>query len=1113
MAALKVELTARLDVSTLVQGLLTEIAGPAGGLQGVSAPLSESQLSGIAAGGVSFEGTGLEASISGFASVVTSRIGELPVAGDALEQIIRTLELIENLASGDLGGQISGLFDRLKIELEGESGSPINLLLKLSEILGQSDLSQAINALLGLLTGGGGIFPREIGDLLPGSANTIRVIGGLMVYESALSETERLAVTLGNLFDSNRAQQELVNISKSLQSGGMTLAQRLALANVSDPVELESVTLALEQAASRISALNDYVSERMGFGEATLEYLDIGAVQVELATAGILLRNPDLSALKRFIDSAVAKVDPYLAIDPSAMASRTVDQVLAEVEARRDEFVSAIQSLDVGIITGPFNDGITFATTPLREFSQLLDQLTLQIRSVLDQVRQLVEGLPFDDIANSIRAVLQPVADAIRFIQEVIDQIKAALEVAANAAQAAMGEIEEKVDAFKAAIESVFGEAKQFIDGLHLEQLAGEIGGRVQAFSDLLAQAEMKPYFDTASDAIDTAADIIENIPFALIPEAMKAEVDKVCEPIRAIDARQVEAEIESLLAISPDGKFELRGDIVAALADIQQKFDEILTVLNEHHPRTFLEQIDTELNAIAARIRELTPELALEPVQEAIDQLKEALASFDPDEQLKPVNDAFAQILTKMDEFSPVRLIKPIEDRVTEVRELVIDTIKLDEWRPAVDGLAERATELLEVLNPDAVEEQVRELLQLLKAEIARMPDVQLFGWVGTLVAGLLRGANMRVSPASFEAVLRWIETGNGAAELTARSARIADALARAKTQVEGFDIAAASASLAPRVRELKTAATAFSARLSAGDSHRLRVDASIGQLELEAVVSNLAANRTRYLGLLNTAVGLGENLRRTGMSEVDVAVNELKNATAGVSTVTRHFRDLLSAFGITGTEGGLRQVLQRVLDDATIDRLGNVIVPIIEALHGRIVAFLNGVLEPIRRGIGEVETLIAHIDLAPLRISLQSIFDAAVNEVSSLNPVNLLKEPLDAFRELRQDLLTFDPLAVIFEILEALQETAARLLEKLNVQKLLETPLAIYDDILAAFAALDFNALLAPILDRLDAIAQQVDEGLDATVTAFERFQESLPPPGGGSTVSVDIGVSVGL
>src|SRR5262249_19131693 len=150
---------------------------------------------------------------------------------------------------------------------------------------------------------------------------------------------ERLAATIGGLFDAGRAQQALDTVAASLQFGAGTLADRLAAAGTLDPIELEAVTLAVEQAAASVSALKDYVSEKMGFGEATLEYLDLGSVQLELAGAGVLLRSPDLEALKRTLESAASRVEPYITIDPNQVVARTVDQMLTEVEAERDDIV------------------------------------------------------------------------------------------------------------------------------------------------------------------------------------------------------------------------------------------------------------------------------------------------------------------------------------------------------------------------------------------------------------------------------------------------------------------------------------------------------------------------------------------------------------------------------------------------------------------------------------------------------------------------------------------------------------------------------------------------------------------------------------------------------
>jgi len=46
-----------------------------------------------------------------------------------------------------------------------------------------------------------------------------------------------------------------------------------------------------------------------------------------------------------------------------------------------------------------------------------------------------------------------------------------------------------------------------------------------------------------------------------------------------------------------------------------------------------------------------------------------------------------------------------------------------------------------------------------------------------------------------------------------------------------------------------------------------------------------------------------------------------------------------------------------------------------------------------------------------------------------------------------------------------------------------------------------------MAPVLDLVDSIGQQVDQGLDETVTAFRGLQAALPSGGGGSSVSVSV------
>ena len=76
------------------------------------------------------------------------------------------------------------------------------------------------------------------------------------------------------------------------------------------------------------------------------------------------------------------------------------------------------------------------------------------------------------------------------------------------------------------------------------------------------------------------------------------------------------------------------------------------------------------------------------------------------------------------------------------------------------------------------------------------------------------------------------------------------------------------------------------------------------------------------------------------------------------------------------------------------------------------------------------------------------------------------------------------------------------------MSAEQLLHSPLAIYRSLVNALSALNISALLAPVLDAVDVIGQQVDQGLDDTVTAFRGLQAALPSGGGGSSVSVSVG-----
>ena len=160
-----------------------------------------------------------------------------------------------------------------------------------------------------------------------------------------------------------------------------------------------------------------------------------------------------------------------------------------------------------------------------------------------------------------------------------------------------------------------------------------------------------------------------------------------------------------------------------------------------------------------------------------------------------------------------------------------------------------------------------------------------------------------------------------------------------------------------------------------------------------------------------------------------------------------------------------------------------------------------------PVKAAITQLQTLINAFDLGPLQTAVDEVFQGAVAEVQALSPTTLLAAPLAGVNALKAQVAAFNPLQALLTVLDALRDTVARVLAKLSAQALLADPVAIYREIVDALDALNVQALMTPVLDLLDAIAHDVDAGLDDTVTAFQRLQDALPSGGGGSSVTVDV------
>ena len=1060
----------------------------------------------------SVDASGIGSSVTRVAGEITPLLGTLPVASNVLTPITASLELVEALTEADLDRAFSDLTERLSQELGGgrEGGFPATLIA-LAQAFEGSPQGPMLSRLLAVLARATSLDLPVSSTTVSGTAAAIagaaRTLGGLMSVESTLDETERLARVMSEQLSPQTLEQRTQAVLASLRGEGTSLAQFLAGIDVTSPSQVQAAQVAIQGVSLRLQSLIDYAREGMGLGEATLVYLDMSRVQADLSGAVGMLDEADLQPLERLMQSAADRLVPLLSIDLSGAPSLTLDELVGQLEARINEMAAGLETIDIGGLAGDLNAQVRRVTAAPRALAESIDQVNAAVIGALDAVRDAVAPLPIETVATTIRQVLQPLTEALEFIESLVGTIKDALQTAVNAALTPLQAVDQATDKFKKDVEDLFLDAKKFIDDLNLDEKIGQVAQNIQEFTDLIAKAQMQPYFDTATSAIDAATGVVEKVPFSLLPDSMESEVVAAIRPIKQTDAGAVSDEIKNLLQIDPGGKFQLREEIEKAIEGVQQKYDELIAEVKKLDPHKVADDIDVEFQKLADSIRDLAPQVELKPVQDAIGQLRGALTSVDLDQALDPLREGFDQVLAKVDEYSPAALVDPLVTRVDEARNKLLEQTRMKEWEEHLNLIHQRAVELTELLDPQKLEGQIREALEEAKEFVEAAPQFEYASSLGSLISAMMAGSGLRANPLSFPTVIDWLRNGGGTAAVSGRIQRTLTYVTTTRTAVESFDPAALSLQLSPLAPALRSAVEG----LPAGEA-RDSLLAAAGRLDRSADLASLGGNRTRYLASLETSRASFDTLNRMGFPQVDEASGNLAATIAPLNPLGRVLQDAIGLTGLGGPGLSVNEAIQRVFAAIPPERLAALTAPFYVTIRDRFRELLDAVIVPLRDGVQDLIAAVEAIDLGPLRDSIQGIHSDTRRQIASLHPDEILGDALRAFEDAQTQLEQFDPLADILDSLRQLNETAAKLLTKLSAQELLKTPLGIYDDLRGTVAALDPRTLLTPVFDQLDSIAEQVDTGLEATVTSFEGLQDALPSQVGSTSVSASASVAVG-
>ncbi len=1119
---LSATLSTGLDCRALGNGLVTQLQAPTGQLGVITVSLNPQQLQAITGSAGAVNAAPMAAAVAQLAGRIPGALAALPGVGAVLQPLTAIVALADQIAANDVPALFEQVLARLRDELSRPGvGGHAATLLRVAELLRAAPEGQVVQQLLAALlpqldvSGAGPDFPFL--DILRGVEGATQILGGLMCLETVLAEAQQLSALMSTRLDPSVLAQQQAALLRALGSGPAGLAQRLAAVDAANPANSPAVAalvLELVAAAKSLAELRERFAFGLAMDEATLAYLDVARLQSEIDAGRAMIRLADAAPARRVAAALAGLLAPVLAFTPPGSPAGGLGALLAAAQTQVAGLAASLDTLNLDFVSLPLSDGLRTLTQPLRELQRLIDAVLAGLRAALDQVRAAVAALPLDELVGVIQTFVAPIAQALDAVRQLVLQIEAALQAAADAAGAALGQVDAALDAFKQQIDAFFGDARSAVEQLDLDAAMAAVAQQVQRFADVLAQAQMKPIFDGAVSAIDAAAGVVGAVPFNLLPESMKSDVDALVQPIKAVDTDATAGEIKNTLGITPDHGFALRDDLDAAIETVHLKFQALLTVVEENGPRQLLGEVDQALEDLATQVRDLEPDLTLTPVREALDSVRGALAQLDLNTLLQPLNAAFSQITQALDSLSVAQAIAPVQQAIGQARESVIQAIRLEQWDSSLDELRTQALTLLERVNPQGLQAPLEGALHEINTTLQRFPALNAGAGLGVVVAGMLGATGRRIQPASFAAVLGWLasaEVNAASAALAQRSAAFSAALGRAQSLVERVDPGAAGAALNGPFAAMREAAQGLAGRLPAGSSERATLVAVLPTLASADIFGELAANRARYLQALTQAASLAEGLMRSGFSEADTGAAALRSVFEPLAPLREKLRALFRALGLAEGELSVGAVLQTLLAAAPPERLVGLVMPIFAALHRRLAHLLDAVIDPLKAATADLRALLDAVNLTPLVQAADGIVEQARSEILALSPERLLAEPLQAFAELKTALIDHDPLDEIAAILSNLQELVARVLEKLNLELLLEVPLEIYDHILSQVRQLDPRGLLSPVFDQLDVIATQVDSGLDDTVASFKRLQDALPAGGGGSAGGGSVSVTL--
>ena len=998
--------------------------------------------------------------------------------------------LVDAGADIDVDG-LESLAGRIGAVSGALSGSPLGDVLDLLGVAapGGLDLDGALATL-----GDGGAAIRQL----------VTALGGLMAVEAAVADIDDGTALVSSMM----APSELTAVVDRLRASGETgLADLFSGVDPDDPAIVDLIAPLVRSWARDVRIAADALGRGLGFGQATLVGLDLTGAGARLDTAVATLTEEAFDELRAMCERLVATARPLL----DAELPDPADSLEEFWQLARDQMTvvaGAIDGLDPGRLAGALTSGFEPALDVVRQVRTAIEQVVVTVRAAIGSVTALIETVDLTALTDAISTVLDPVEEVIGTVTELIGDAQGTIEAASDTVVDAMDTVRSSMEAAAAIVDGAFGRIQTALDALDLGGLQATLEGGIQPIADALAAAQVRPFFDTAVDVVDTTADIVGAVPLGLLPDDAKQELAEAVEPVKQIDFQADVADVltdrmQSILA-------KLDTDVLGA---IEAAYDDVIDFLESVDPSAPLEAFEAEVfDPFLAQLRAINPAELLAPLEEAIAPVKAALTGFDVGEELlAPIEEALDSVQSAVNEFQPSALIAPLQDEIDEVRDTVREALQLDELTGWLDEAEETLTGWLASLDPGRFAGVFdRAFRQLVEQATAPLPGRNP---LGSVVSSLLAGTGLGARGDAFDAVAEWLSGAPAGLGLQQRLDEAAGRVEALRDAVSATDVEALIAELSPVHRELRQAIEA----LPADSALRRAVEPEVLSASPLELLTPFTTAITAYRQVLDALAG---EIRRQAVSErqlVDAVAAGLREALRPLNAFTDWLRSLLQRFGLDPAGRSVREIVAELLATLTPSEI---LAPLVDALRNlldRIGALATtGVLGPVRTAIDDVEAVLAAIDLGVITDELDEAHAALLAAIDAVRPSIVLGDLLSSIEDLQTEIDGFDPLGPVSAAVDAMTAAIEDGAEALRPTTLFAPAIDIYEQIVAALGALDVRALLDPLLVALDGLVIQLDDGLDSLAIALKRLQDALPGEadlaGGSGGASVSVGLAAG-